>query len=477
MMHSNSVSQYLSRREMLRTVGGGFGTLGLASVLADSGFLAPATAQAETIDEPSSNPLAPKAPHFAPRAKRVIFLFMNGGPSHVDTYDPKPMLAKYEGQRPDDANLGQKRRGRGGLMPTPFKFDKYGEAGIDVSELFPETAKCVDDLCVIRSMHSEFSNHEPALLLMNSGNTQPIRPSMGSWVTYGLGTENQNLPGFVVLCPGRPVIGPALWQSSFLPAVFQGTHIHNKVIDPRKIIENVTNPYLTNSSQRQQLDLLNRLNSAHLHDREQDAQLEGRIESLELAFRMQSEAQEVFDIGKESATTRKMYGDGEFANGCLIARRLAEAGVRMVQVYYGHDQPWDAHDDIMDHKRDADKSDQPIAALLNDLKSRDLLDETLVIWGGEFGRTPFSEGSKGRDHHSRGFTMWLAGGGVKGGLAYGETDEFGVDAVEKPVHIHDLHATILHLLGMDHTKLTYRYSGRDFRLTDVFGKVVTDIIA
>jgi len=312
---------------------------------------------------------------------------------------------------------------------------------------------------------------------MNSGNMQPIRPSMGSWLTYALGSENQNLPGFVVLCPGKPVVGPQLWSNSFLPGIYQGTHINNKSINPQTIIRDVENRYLSRAEQRSQLDLLQQMNQLHLEARGQDEQLEARIASLEMAYRMQSEAQEAFDIGRESATTRKQYGDGEFANACLLSRRLVERGVRVVQVYYGNNQPWDDHKDINLHRDHAQKSDQPIAALLADLKSRGMLEDTLVIWGGEFGRTPTSEGAKGRDHHSNCFTMWLAGGGVRRGLTYGVTDELGYDVAESPVHVHDLHATILHLMGLDHERLTYRYSGRDFRLTDVHGKVVTHILA
>ena len=362
-------------------------------------------------------------------------------------------------------------------MASPFAFRRYGQSGIEVSELFPEVAGCVDDLCVIRSMYTDNPNHEPSLLMMNSGNMQPIRPSLGSWLTYGLGTENRNLPGFVVLCPGKPVVGPQLWSNSFLPGVYQGTHINNKTIDPDAIIRDIRNRHLSPAAQREQLDLLQELNRAHLEDRGRDEPLEARIASLEMAFRMQFEAREAFDLGRESPATRDLYGEGEFANACLIARRLVERGVRIVQVYYGNDQPWDDHQDITNHRDHARKSDRPIAALLKDLKARGLLDDTLVIWGGEFGRTPTSEGAKGRDHHSTGFTMWLAGGGVKGGIVHGATDEFGFNAVEDRMHVHDLHATILHLMGLDHEKLTYRYSGRDFRLTDVHGQVATGILA
>ena len=462
----------LTRRDMLRRVGTGFGSLGLASVLSDAGLFAAAPAAGPT------NPLALKAPHFAPKAKHVIFLFMNGGPSHVDTFDPKPGLAKYHGQRPGELNnIATMRAAKTTLMQSPFKFEKHGKAGIEVSEIYPELAKVIDDICIVRSMHTNNPNHEPGLLMMNSGEMQPTRPSMGSWLLYGLGTENQNLPGYVVLCPGKPVVGPQLWSNSFLPGVYQGTQINNASTDPKTLIRNVENGYLTTGEQRKQLDLLNRMNQLHLEQRGQDLQLEARIQSLEIAFRMQTEAQDAFDINKEPLAVREAYGKGEFANACLMARRLTERGVRMTQIYYGSGQPWDDHGDITNHRKHAEKSDQPIAALLKDLKARGLLDETLVIWGGEFGRTPTSEGAKGRDHHNLGFSMWLAGGGVKGGTVYGATDEFGMVAVENRVHVHDLHATILHLMGIDHEKLTFRYSGRDFRLTDVHGHVVKGILA
>jgi len=464
----------LSRREALHRMGTGMGALGLAGLLAQDGASANAAAPQQTGD----SPLTPRAPHFAPRAKHVIHLFMNGGPSQVDTFDPKPALEKYNGQRPPGAELKTERK-TGGLLKSPFQFKKYGESGIEVSELFSHVGECIDDICVIRSMHTNIPNHEPSLLMMNSGETQPTRPAMGSWLLYGLGTENQNLPGFVVLCPGKPVVGPQLWSNSFLPGIFQGTHInHAKSVDPKNVIRHINNPYLTKASQRQQLDLLKKMNELHLARRGGvDQRLEARIESLEMAFRMQTEAQEVFDLNRETKATREAYGSGQFANGCLVARRLVESGVRMVQVYYGNGQPWDDHGNIKAHADKARNVDQPIAALIRDLKQRDLLKDTLIVWGGEFGRTPVAENGNGRDHNHHGFTMWLAGGGVKGGMTYGATDEFGFAAAENKVHVHDLHATILHLLGLDHEKLTYRYSGRDFRLTDVHGRVVKEIIA
>jgi Protein of unknown function (DUF1501) len=456
-----------TRRDFLARMGTGLGTLGLAAVLRDGGLLA-------APSQPAANPLAPRPPHFRPRAKRIIHLFMNGGPSQVDTFDPKPALVKYNGKAPP-ADLPTRRRGN--LLMSPFQFAKHGRSGLDVSDLFPHLAKCADDLCVIRSMHTNIPNHEPSLLMMTSGETQPTRPSMGSWLLYGLGTDNQNLPGFMVLCPGEPVVGPQLWANSFLPGIYQGTHIRNQRIDPKTVIANVNNDQIGRHAQREQMDLLKQLNEMHLARRAGDNPLEARIESLEMAFRMQFEAQEVFDLSRETKATRDLYGQGSFADACLLARRLVERGVRMVQIFTGGGQPWDDHGDIKAHTDKARTVDQPAAALLTDLKRCGLLDDTLVLWGGEFGRTPTSEGAKGRDHNSSGFTVWLAGGGIRGGLAYGATDEFGCGAVEKKVHVHDLHATMLHLMGLDHEKLTYRYGGRDFRLTDVSGNVVKEIIA
>ncbi|MHC4880592.1 MAG: DUF1501 domain-containing protein [Planctomycetota bacterium] len=473
-MTSDSSFSGLTRRESLQRIGTGMGVLGLAGILAQDGTLA----NAALSQGGSASPMAPKAAHFAPRAKYVIHLFMNGGPSQVDTFDPKPALEKYNGQRPPGADLKTERK-TGGLLKSPFKFRKYGESGIEVSDLFPHIGECIDDICVIRSMHTNIPNHEPSLLMMNSGETQPTRPAMGSWLLYGLGTENQNLPGFVVLCPGKPVVGPQLWSNSFLPGIFQGTHInHSGGVDPKKVIRHISNQNLTPAAQRQQLDLLKKMNELHLARRGgRDNRLEARIESLEMAFRMQSEAQDVFDLAQETKETREAYGNGKFANGCLVARRLVESGVRMVQLYYGNGQPWDDHGDIKAHANKARDVDQPIAALIKDLKQRDLLKDTLIVWGGEFGRTPVAENGNGRDHNHHGFSMWLAGGGAKGGMTYGATDEFGFAAAENKVHVHDLHATILHLMGLDHEKLTYRYSGRDFRLTDVHGRVVRDIVA
>lgn len=460
----------ISRRALLGRLGTGLATLGLANLLVDDGLLAGPS------NDAAGNPLALREPHFPARAKRVIHLFMNGGPSQVDTFDPKPLLTRHHGEKPPAAELKTERR-TGGLMKSPFAFRKCGESGIEVSEIFPEIGKCIDDICVVRSMHTDVPNHEPSLLMMNSGETQPTRPSMGSWLCYGLGSENQSLPGFVVLCPGKPVVGPQLWSNSFLPGIYQGCHIDNGKLNPKDAIRNIDNEYLTSSAQRRQLDLIQRMNASHRDLRDDDPQLEARIQSMEMAFRMQTEAQEAFDLGQETEATRKLYGEGAFADACLVARRLAERGVRMTQVFFGDGQPWDDHGDIAAHAAKAKQSDQAVAALIRDLKARGLLDDTLILWGGEFGRTPTSEGSKGRDHNNHGFSVWLAGGGVKGGMTYGATDDFGFAAVEKRTHVHDLHATILHLLGLDHTKLTYRYSGRDFRLTDVHGEVMHDILA
>jgi hypothetical protein len=473
-----------SRRELLCRIGGGFGALALNSVLAEAAMASSGSARSVSPARGSAGPAAhgvsytldARPAHFRPRAKRVIFLFMNGGPSHVDTFDPKPALVKYAGQTPDAVKIGNGKN-HGKLMPSPFETKRFGKSGIEMTDLYPELGSCIDDVCVVRSMWSDNPNHEPALLMMNSGNMQPIRPSLGSWITYGLGTENQDLPGFVALCPGKPVVGPQLWSNSFLPGVYQGTHINNRDVDPKKILRNVENRYLSPTAQREQLDLLQQMNRMHLDRHDHDPQLDARISALELAFRMQFEAQDAFDIGKEPESVRKMYGDGEFANACLIARRLAERGVRITQIYYGDGQPWDDHSDILNHRNHAKKSDRPIAALLKDLKSRGMLEDTLVIWGGEFGRTPTSQGAKGRDHHSTGFSMWLAGGGVKGGTVYGATDDIGFNAVENRAHVHDLHATVLHLMGLDHKRLTFRYSGRDYRLTDVDGEVMRGVLA
>ncbi len=474
---SNPMESNLSRRAMLAQCGTGVGILGLAGILNAQGLLG-AEASAP------KNPLAPRAPHFRPRARHIIHLYMNGGPSQVDTFDPKPALAKYNGQRPPSITGLKTENATGGLRPSPFKYVRHGKAGVPVSEIFSEVARCGDELCVIRSMHTNVPNHEPSMFMMNSGHVQSIRPSYGSWLLYGLGTENQNLPGYLVLGTGRPVNGAANWSSRFLPGIYQGTHLDLPVtFQPHQVMPYLGNDQLSPESQRRQLNLIQKLNSAHAHQHGHESLLDARIESLEMAFRMQSAAPEAFDISKEPERIRRMYGltggagDSVFAMNCLLARRLVERGVRVIQVYFGNFQPWDTHGNNDDqHRKLAGTADRPIAALLQDLKQRGLLAETLVLWGGEFGRTPAAQGS-GRDHNHWGFSVWLAGGGVKGGMTYGSTDEFGFQAVERKVHVHDLHATILHLMGLDHEKLTYRYSGRDFRLTDVHGQVIREILA
>ncbi len=455
-----------TRRNMLTRAGAGFGMLPLAGLLQQS----------------SAGQERPLGPHFAPRAKRVIFLFMNGAPSHVDTFDPKPKLAQVEGQQPE----GVSTKGSG-FMPSPFRFAPQGESGVVMSELFPQLAAHADDLCVIRSMHTDTPNHEPGLLLMHSGHQQPTRPCLGSWASYGLGTENENLPAFVALCPGLPVVGPQLWSSAFLPGNHQALSVNTSDMQLSSLVAHLDHPSLTRSEQRRQLDLTQRLNRLHAAQRPADSSLETHIRNMELAFQMQTEASEAFDVSREPQSVHDEYGNSTFAQSCLLGRRLLERGVRFVQVYYVDKgkQPWDTHSDNNGgHRRLCADSDRATSALLCDLKARGMLEDTLVIWGGEFGRTPYSQLDKkqdiqkaGRDHHATGFSMFLAGGGVRGGLMYGSTDELGMHAIENRVHVHDLHATILHLMGIDHTRLTYRYSGRDFRLTDVHGRVVHDVIA
>jgi hypothetical protein len=463
----------------------GMAGIGLADVLTGAGLLS--TVGSAHPAGQSINPLAPRGPHFPARAKHVIHLFMNGGPSHVDTFDPKPLLAEYAGKSLPMPNLRTERK-TGAALPSPYKFKKYGQSGIEVSEIFARTAEHVDDLAIIRSMHADVPNHEPSLMLMNCGAARVVRPSLGSWLVYGLGTENQNLPGFIAMCPGGyPIKGPQNWQCAFLPGVYQGTHIDVSKGGVEKMIEHVTSPHASPHAQREQLDLLAEMNRRHAEAHGNDPDLEARLQSFELAYRMQTEAVEAFDVSREPQHVREMYGDSTQGKQLLLARRLVERGVRYVQVWHGEGQPWDNHDDLeVNHRRLAGQCDAGIAALLTDLKQRGLFEETLVIWGGEFGRTPAVELPKpgsnagkinGRDHNHYGFTMWLAGGGVKGGLVYGATEETGFQAAENPVHVHDLHATILHLMGFDHTQLTYHYAGRDFRLTDVHGNVVREILA
>ncbi len=467
----------LTRRELLQRCGMGFGALALGNLIVG----------AQTASAASTNPLLPHAPHFPAKAKHVIHLFMNGGPSHVDTFDPKPMLDKYAGKPLPGGTLPTERP-TGAALPSPFKFRKYGQSGIEVSDIFHNVGNSIDDIAVIRSMHADIPSHEASLLLMNCGDARQIRPSLGSWLCYGLGSENENLPAFVAMCPhGYPIQETQNWQSGFLPGVYEGSYVDTQHTKIEQLIEHIRNGRLSLPQQREQLDLLERFNARHAQARHDDAALEARIRSFELGFRMQTEAAEAFDVRREPQHIRDMYGPGVQARQLLIARRLVERGVRFVQLWHGAGQPWDSHDDLeVRHRELAGQCDQAIGALLVDLKQRGLLDETLVIWGGEFGRTPSVELPKagsnagkinGRDHNHHGFTTWLAGGGVRGGYVHGATDDLGFKAVEKRVHVHDLHATILHLLGFDHEKFTYRYAGRDFRLTDVEGHVVRELIA
>ena len=455
----------LSRRDFLNRSGTGLAALGLADLLA------PTPAEA----------LLAQARHFAPKAKRMIHFFLNGGPSHVDTFDPKPALQQYAGQPLPRSFITERKTGA--AFPSPFAFKRYGKSGIEVSELFAQTAEYIDDIAVVRSMVAQVPNHEPSLMLMNCGDSIQTRPSLGAWLMYGLGSENANLPGFVAMCPGgHPIKGAENWQSAFLPGAMQGTYIDSKNTTVEKLLENIRNTGGSEASQRRQLELLRTLNQAHLHERT-DPRLEARIQSFELAFRMPTEAADAFDVTREPQSARERYGDTVHGRQTLIGRRLLERGVRFVQLWHGAGQPWDNHDKIeAAHRKLSAEIDRPIAALLGDLKQRGMLEDTLVLWGGEFGRTPTVEMSGttsklGRDHNHYGFTVWMAGGGIKGGTVYGSTDEFGFAAQDKPTSVHDLHATILHLMGLDHERLTHRYSGRDFRLTDVSGEILRDILA
>jgi hypothetical protein len=531
-MFEHKAGNPTTRREALRRVGNGFGMMAFASAMSQSILKA-------GVSSPDGSVMVGKL-DYPQRVKRVIFLFMNGGCSTLDSFDPKPALEKYDGQPLPGGDIKTERR-TGELMKSPFKFKKYGQCGMDVSELWPHLGEVADDICWIRSVYTEIPNHEPSCLMMNTGANQAGRPSVGAWLTYGLGTDNQNLPGYVVLCPNVPTtVGPPLWSNGFLPAVNQGTFIANRVqtatddaaaadgttpadgdaaadppvdaaaeaepamakdkdgkekppkpvvieksFDPKKLVNYVNNPKFGLPDQRRELDMLQQLEKIRTETHGDDQQIDAVVKSMETAYRMQTEAPEVFDIRKEKQATLDLYGQGAVARGSLMAVRLAEKGVRMVQVYYSSGDPWDAHGDIFAHKTNAKNSDQAFAAVIKDLKQRDLWKDTLVVCGSEFGRTPVREVGggggggvkRGRDHNPFGFTMWLSGGAVKGGTIYGATDDFAFRAVEKPVHVHDIHATILYLLGIDHTKLTYRYSGRDFRLTDVGGNVVHDLIA
>ena len=452
-----------SRRDFLNRLGMGFGGLGLGALLSQN-FLANA--------ETNFSPFAPKIPPLPAKAKRVIHIFANGAPSQVDTWDPKPALAKYEGK-----SIG----GGGVAMPSPFKFQKYGRSGIEVSEVFPKLAQQVDEMAIIRSMHTDVPAHEIATVMMNTGSRQLAKPSLGSWAVYGLGSENQNMPGFISLRSGGglPNGGSQNWGSAFLPGAYQATSVNTQAGTVEEMIQNIKNPYVSKDEQRRQLDLIHQLNELHAQSAQKDAQLEARIEAYEIAFRMQAAASDAFDYQKEPQNIRERYGNTGQGRQLLIARRLLERGVRFVQVWAGG---WDHHQDIETKLPERAKEiDQPLAAFMTDLKERGLLDSTLVIWGGEFGRTATRDrngnDNPGRDHNAKAFSVWMAGGGVKGGTVYGSTDEFGAKSVVDTVHVHDLHATILALLGFDHTKLTYRYNGRDFRLTDVSGEVVKGVIA
>ena len=480
----------LTRRELLRRAGGGIGLLGLAAMLEDEGLL-----RAGAIDSPPMGPMAPRQPHFAAKAKRVIWMFINGGPSQVDTWDFKPNLARWDGKsmREFDPTFkdttGFFKNAVGALMKSPFAFAPQGECGKLVSELFPNLGKHVDKMAFIHSMFTESNNHSPALFMINTGMPRMGFPCVGSWVTYGLGSESQNLPGFVVMSDprgrGLPKGHAANWGAAYLPGVYQGTHLRPK----GSPIDNLERPGgMSDDGQRSELDLIRQLNERHHERFAAEAELSARIESFELAYRMQSAAPEAIDIDAEPSHVKTLYGLDDprcdhVARQCLVARRMIERGVRFVQIYSGgmeNQLSWDGHADILgNHTQFAGETDKPIAGLLTDLAQRGLLDETLVIWGGEFGRLPIAQKGKqpGRDHNPHGFTLWMAGGGIKGGVSHGESDEVGYAAAVNRVHVNDLHATILHLLGIDHTRLTYRYQGRDFRLTDVSGRVVREILA
>jgi hypothetical protein len=474
-MHSHWHSENCcTRRDALKSAAAGFGLLALTDLLA---------AEEARANPAAASPLSPKPSHFTPRARRVIFVFMHGGPSQVDTFDYKPLLERDHGEPLPFAKPRVFSSQTGNLLKSPWTFRQYGESGAWISDLFPHVGRHADDLCILNGMHGSNSRHGGALLELHTGSDTFVRPSFGSWVTYGLGTENQELPGFLTVCPTLTHGGVNAYSSAFLPAIYAGTPLGNASIPSDKA--NI--PFIHNAEntprhvQRMELDLLRELNQQQLDEVGPDAGLEGRINSFELAFRMQAAAPELQDISSESAATQQLYGLDDpvtrnFGRQCLMARRFCERGVRFVQIT--HSYKWDQHDNLAkDHAQNAREVDRPIAALLTDLKARGLLDDTLVLWGGEFGRTPVSQGADGRDHNPQGYSMWLAGGGVKPGIRHGATDEYGYYAVENKVHLHDLHATMLHLLGLDHTKLTYRYAGRDFRLTDVHGTVVREILA
>lgn len=473
------ISNGLSRREMLRRTAAGFGSLALAAILGEENL------QAATPSIPGSPSIA-KPPHFPPRAKRVIFLFMKGGPSHVDTFDPKPLLDRDDGKPFPGSKPRVQFAQTGELLKSPWKFQQHGQSGLPVSELFPNVAQCVDDLCIIRSLHGTNAAHGGAALKLHTGSDNFVRPSMGAWINYGLGSENNNLPGFITICPTLAHGGVNNWGAAFLPAYCQGTPIGNaSVPSDQAIVRHIRNSRLSPQQQRAQLDLIHRMNRDHLDLAGPHAALEGRINSFELAFRMQAAMPEAQDISSETDATRNLYGldnpvTANFGRQCLMARRFAERGVRFIQVTHSDGEvQWDQHGDLRKgHTKNAAEVDLPIAGLLKDLKGRGLLADTLVLWGGEFGRTPVAQGGRdGRDHNPEGFTVWLAGGGVKPGFAYGATDDYGYYAVQDKMHVHDLHATILALLGLNHEQLTYQHGGRNFRLTDVDGVVANGIMA
>jgi hypothetical protein len=473
---------FRSRRAFLRRSGMGIGSLALAPlVLGEDGS---DVVQGNAAKGEHGSASSSRGTHFPGRAKQLIHVFLNGGMSQVDTFDPKPELTKRGGQMLPTENL-QTERKTGVALPSPFEFQPHGESGIPISDLFPKLSQCADELCVVRSMVAELPSHEMSLMLMNTGDQRLVRPSLGSWLTWGMGTLNENLPGFVALVPGGyPVSGASNWRSAFLPGAYQGTRVDSSNSDPKQLIADLSNGRLSGSQQAEQFELLRAINADHAAARGGDEALEARIRSFELAYRMQREASEAFDVSQEPEHILKLYGDGPQNRQLLIARRLIERGVRMVQTWHGDGQPWDSHENIREtHRAVANQCDSGLAALLIDLRQRGLLDETLVLCTGEFGRTPSVEMSQngagpalGRDHNHWGFSLWMAGGGVKAGTIYGATDEFGFRAVENPVTVHDLHATILHLMGFDHKRLTYRYAGRDFRLTDVHGEVVQGIL-
>ena len=468
----SSLHALQTRRQLLKTSAVGFGHLALQALLGQESSAA------------STNPLVPQQPHHPPRARRIVFLFMKGGPSHVDTFDPKPMLDRDHG-KPLPFDLPRVTFAKqGNLLKSPWKFHQYGESGLPVSELFPHVARHIDDLCILRSVYGTNPAHGGALLKLHTGSDQFVRPSMGSWVTYGLGTENENLPGFITICPTLAHGGVNNWGAAFLPSYCQGTPIGNASLAAAQAkVKHIRNSRIDPALQRRQLDLIAAMNRDHLESVGTSQALEGRLNSFELAYRMQSSMPEIQDLSSESEATQQLYGiddpvTEDFGRQCLMARRFLEEGVRFVQVTHSDSEvQWDQHSNLYQgHTKNAAEVDKPIAGFLTDLKARGLLDDTLVLWGGEFGRTPTAQGSNGRDHNPHGFTMWMAGGGVKGGYAYGATDEYGYYAAENKMHVHDLHATMLHLLGLDHERLTFRYAGRDFRLTDVHGNVVHDIL-